>query len=210
MTAGGFFRWLIPIAVSAFLALPATAQTEGGKKKEIKTYDLPTPGEAPKVEGKKKKAPMGVKSLASRPEAMADEKLDQAINALDELIEMTAEDDPSKPEFLARKAELFWDKAENYFNKAYGDEMFLKLKNAQDTGGDAAFAAAQAEQQAYLDARAQWQNKTVQVYMEVVDDYPGYPGLDSVLYYLGFTLVQMDRGAEAFPFFSRIIREAPT
>ena len=209
MTVRGFNRFLMPLMASALFALPAMAQDAGGSK-EIKTYEMPTGDEKPAVEGKKKKEPLGVKALAPRPEAMADEKLDQAIRALDELIEMTAEDDPSKPEFLARKAELYWDKAENYFNKAYGNTMFESLRAAQDSGDEARIATVQAEQQVYLDERERWQLETVKVYGNVVDDYPGYPGLDAVLYYLGFTLVQMDNGAEAFPYFSRIIREAPT
>ncbi|NOZ01379.1 MAG: tetratricopeptide repeat protein [Deltaproteobacteria bacterium] len=213
MTVRGFLGIMVSVAASILLALPVAAGDKGGDdkggEKEIKTYKMPEAQPVQKIEGRKN-APMGVKSLAHRPRAMAEDKLDQAIKALDELIDMTAEDDPSKPEFLSRKAELYWDKAENYFNKAYGNEMFKKLKDAQDSGDETLLAAVKAEQQGYLDARKKWQNETVKVYEKIVDDYPGYPGLDAVLYYLGFTLVQMDRSTDAFPFFSRIIRETPT
>jgi len=209
MTAAGCCRLLTPVLVSAFLAVPGLAQE--GKQKEIKTYDLPDePTEPGPKQDEEKKAPMGIKALTTRPEAMADDKLEAAIQALDELIEMTAGDDPSKPEFLARKAELYWDKAENYFNKAYGDDMFHRLKAAQDSGDEGVIASTEAEQKAFLNARLQWQLKTIRVYEDIVENYPEYPALDSVLYYLGYTLVQMDRGADAFPFFSRIIREFPT
>ncbi len=192
----------------------AGAQTGGGKPPEksgeIKTYELTAPGAAAGAEKGKPATPMGVKALAARPELMADDKLEAAIATLNELIETTDEDDPSKPEYLARLAELFWDKAESYFNRAYGDEMFRRLRAAQEADDEAAVAAVEADQKALMEQRVFWQEQSVKVYRSIVDGYPEYPAIDAVLYYLGFTLVQMDRTADAYPFFARIIRETPT
>ncbi len=207
------------LVVAALAASPAFAQSKADKKAgaDIKTYSLPDAG-TPKgattdVLGDQKPKgpakPMGVKAIVSRPERMADEKLEQAIATLNQLIETTDEEDPGKPEYYARLARLYWDKAENFFNKAYGNEMFTRLKKAQDAGDDAAVAQVQTEQQELLKQRTYWEEETANAYMMVVDRYPNYLSLDSVLYLLGFTLVQMDRQDQAFPYFARVIREAP-
>lgn len=210
------FGFLLAVSM---IATPALAQTKGEKKPgaDIKTYSLPDSG-APKAgttdvlgDGKPKgpAKPMGIKAIAARPERMADEKLELAIVTLNQLIETTDDDDPGKPEYYARLARLYWDKAENFFNKAYGNEMFNRLKKAQDTGDEAGVAQVQAEQQELIKQRVNWQEETANAYMMVVDRYPNYINLDQVLYLLGYTLVQMDRQDQAFPYFARVIREAP-
>jgi len=177
----------------------ATAQSQRvSKGSQIKTYTLPTAETTPTVAGKPAKL-MGVKMIRPRPEAMADEKLEQAMATLNQIIETTEEDDPERPEYLTRLAELYWDKAENFFNKAYGNVMFNRMKTAQENGDPAAVDAVTAEQQALLKQRVYWQEQTAKTYRALLDRYPGYKNLDGILYYLGYTLVQMDRPDAAFP-----------
>ena len=207
------------LAIAGLLALaPASGRAQGGESKEsapVKSYALPpeaggpaAPVAMPGAEARKG-APMGVKQTAMRAGRMADEKLEEAISTLNQLIDASDDDDPSKPEYLARLAALYWDKAENFFNKAYGDELFLRLKAAQDAGDEAGVAQVQAEQAQLLKERVYWQEEAANVYMMIVDRFPDYPSIDSVLYYLGFALVQMDMQDKAFPYFTRIVREAP-
>ncbi|MBM4397741.1 MAG: tetratricopeptide repeat protein, partial [Deltaproteobacteria bacterium] len=66
------------------------------------------------------------------------------------------------------------------------------------------------DQAALLKQRSTWQNETVRAYKDVVDRFPDARNIDTVLYYLGYTLVQLDRGEEAFPYFTRIVRDIPT
>ncbi len=182
---------------------PAVAQSGGS---QVKTYELPKVEPTPASTGAPSKI-LGVKALRPRPAAMADEKLEQAMQTLNQIIETTEEDDPERPEYLTRLAELYWDKAENFFNKAYGDAMFQRMTQAKARGDGAAVAALTAEQQDLLKQRAYWQGQAVKTYRNLVDRYPTYKNLDSVLYYLGYTLTQMDKPAEGFPFFSRLVRE---
>lgn len=206
------------LAVGGLLALaPMSGRAQSGESKEpaqVKSFSLPEADGAPVpmpmtgVE-QRKGAPMGVKQTAMRAGRMADEKLEEAISTLNQLIDTADDDDPSKPEYLARLAALFWDKAENFFNKAYGDELFARLKAAQDANDEPALAAIQGEQAQLLKERAYWQEEAANVYMMIVDRFPDYPSIDSVLYYLGFALVQMDMQDKAFPYFTRIVREAP-
>lgn len=154
--------------------------------------------------------PIGIKELTVRPEVMADEKLEAAIATLNQLIESTDEDDPSKPEYLARLAGVYWDKADSFMAKAQSDEMYIRLRAAQDAGNDAEVARIEAEQKALMQQCDYWRGQAVKVYERIVNGYPEYPALDEVLYNLGFSLVQMDRAADAYPYFARIIRETPT
>jgi len=156
------------------------------------------------------KTPLGVKDIAAKREVKSEEKLDQAIHTLEQLIAETPDEDPSKPEFLVRLADVYWDKGEALFNKAYGDEMFRRIKEAQDAGDTQAVARLEAEQNELLKKMREWQERCVKVYKRIVDNYPEYPALDAVLYYLGYTLVQIDRADEAYQYFARIIRESPT
>ncbi len=207
-------RFATMVVVLAF-AGTAFAQTAEKDRDKIKSYDLPaaatpTPEkDAGRKEPTKKVVPMSVKSTAPKVGAMADEKLEDAVTALKQLIETTDDSDPDKPEYYTRLAELYWDKAENFFNKAYGNEMFQKLKTFQDLGDEAGIAKVQEEQAALLAQRLYWQQQTVSAYKDVVDRFPSYRNIDSVLYYLGFTLVQIDKQAESFPYFIRIVRDSP-
>lgn len=203
--------------VASFLSVTALAQEaeKAGNKKDIQTFSLPegakpvdTPPEMMRTA--KPAVPMGVRSIKTKSEVMADEKLEAAIASLNELIEMTDEDDPGKPEYLEKLGELYWDKAENFFNRAYGDEIFKEINSAQESGDETALATANAKQADLLKQRAYWQEETTNAYKIVVNNYPTYENLDSALYYLGFTLVQMDRMKDAFPYFARIVRERPT
>ena len=205
------------LATAAVLVLaPVSGRAQHADPKDpakVKSYTLPAEAGGPAMPmplsgGEARKgAPMGVKQTAMRAGRMADEKLEEAIATLNQLIEASDDDDPSKPEYLARLAALYWDKAENFFNKAYGDELFLRLKAAQDAGDEAGVAQVQAEQAQLLKERVYWQEEAANVYMMIVDRFPDYPSIDSVLYYLGFALVQMDMQDKAFPYFTRIVRE---
>ena len=205
MKRRGWVVFWFGMGVSSLAA--AQSDQTPGRPGEIKTYQLTAP--APAGEKGKPAAPMGVKSIVSRPEAIADENLEAAIATLNQLIETTDDNDPSKPEYLSRLADLYWDKAESFFNKAYGNEMFARLRAAQEAGDEAGVAAVEADQKALIQQRTFWQEQAVTAYRSIVDGYPEYPALDSVLYYLGFALVQMDRPADAYPYFARIIRETP-
>jgi tetratricopeptide (TPR) repeat protein len=211
---------VLGLAVALAGAGQASAQTksESNSPKNIQTFSLSDQGgssaqtasellKAQKTDSKGK--PLGVETISVRPEAMAEEKLEASIAALNELIEMTDDDDPSKPEYLARLAETYWDKAENFFNKAYGDEIFKRLRAAQEAGNEALVEAVQADQRSLMEQRSFWQQESANVYRRVVDSYPEYPAIDETLYYLGFALVQMGMQAEAFPYFARVVREAP-
>jgi len=153
--------------------------------------------------------PLDVRGISARAGAMSDDKLEASIATLNDLIEETDDDDPSKPEYLARLGEVYWDKAENFLNKAQGNEMNARLRKATEAQDEAAIQAIEAEQKDLMEQREFWQLESVSAYRRVVDYYPEYPAIDETLYYLGFALVQMGRQAEAFPYFARLVREAP-
>jgi tetratricopeptide (TPR) repeat protein len=180
-----------------------------GQKETIESFEQKRE-EAQPQEAQKRKGPIGVKDIAAKREIKSEKKLEDAIHTLKQLIGETPDDDPAKPEYLSRLADLYWDKGEALFNKAYGNEMFERMKAAQDAGDEGGVAALEAEQRALLQQMQYWQEQCVKVYKGIVDNYPEYPSLDAVLYYLGYTLVQINKADEAYPYFARIIRESPT
>lgn len=209
-------RAMLLVGCISLVSPVAFAQKAKAKKDQgtaVKTFDLPESSggaaSAMPLEGvtARKGAPMGVKHTASRVEQMADEKLEELISTLNLMIDQADDDDEIKAEYLNRLAKVYWDKSENFFNKAYGDELFEQLRAAQLANDEAGVAAAEAQQAAYLQERQHWQEEAANVYMMIVDRFLDYPNLDSVLYYLGFALVQMDMQHKAFPYFTRIVRE---
>jgi tetratricopeptide (TPR) repeat protein len=194
-------------AIQCFLLLlPGFALAQ---KETIESFEQKREETQPQ-EVQKRKGPIGIKDIAAKKEIKSEKKLDEAISTLKQLIAETPDDDPAKPEYLSRLADLYWDKGEALFNRAYGNEMFQRIKAAQDAGDEKAVAELEAEQRALLQQMQYWQEQCVKVYKGIVDNYPEYPSLDAVLYYLGYTLVQINKPDEAYPYFARIIRESPT
>lgn len=199
---------LIAIFVIFFPTFGAAQADSSGKKGEIKIFQLETK-DAPVLPKERKMGPMGVKSIAPKAELMAEEKLEEQIATLNELIESTDDEDPIKPEYYARLADVYWDKAENFFAKAMGDEIFRRLREAQESENEAEIKRIEEEQKLYLQQRKYWQEEAIKVYQGIVAKFPNYPELDSILYSLGYSLVLADRQAEAFPYFTRIVRDKP-
>ncbi len=206
------------VGIAAILCCgPAFAQTETGKG--IQAFSLAEEGGSGTTSvaellsaqetGAQGTKPLDVRGISARSGRMSDDKLEASIATLNDLIEETDDDDPSKPEYLARLGEVYWDKAENFFNKAQGDEITGRLRKAIEANDDKSIAAIEAEQKDLMEQREFWQMESVSAYRRVVDSYPEYPAIDETLYYLGFALVQMGRQAEAFPYFARLVREAP-
>jgi tetratricopeptide (TPR) repeat protein len=139
----------------------------------------------------------------------AEDKLDAAIETLQQLIETADDSDPQKPEYIARLAESYWDKAEFYFAKAYGDEMFMAINKAQVSGNTAEQERLLALQNEYLNKKIQWQGETIKTYEMIIQKYSSYKNLDSVLYYLGFTLTLIGKAQEGMEHLTRILKEYP-
>lgn len=213
----------VGLGTSIFLALftvlgVSVATAQNAPERNIQSFSLSDEGDTQATsvaellssqeqgEGGK---PLDVRGISARAGAMSDDKLEASIATLNELIEETDDDDPSKPEYLARLGEVYWDKAENFFNKAQGNELMARLRAAIEANDSASIAAIEAEQKDLMEQREFWQLESVSAYRRVVDNFPEYPALDETLYYLGYALVQMGRQAEAFPYFARLVREAP-
>lgn len=213
---------LLAAVAASFLAASAgfsvTASAQVAREKSVQTFSLSddgAPGGASvldilKSEDQEKGAkPLGVEGIHSRPKAMADEKLEASIATLNDLIEESDDDDPSKPEYLARLGEVYWDKAENFFNKAQGDQITSRLRQAIEAKDEGTIQKIEAERADLMEQRAYWQMESVNAYRRVVDNFPEYPALDETLYYLGFALVQMGKQVDAYPYFARLVRESP-
>ncbi|MBM4387492.1 MAG: hypothetical protein FJ088_07105, partial [Deltaproteobacteria bacterium] len=181
------------------------AQQKKSGKPEVQTYSEKK--ESPK-EPERIAPVLKAAELAPKRKLVAEEKLTAAIETIKTLIEST-NDSNDRAEFLTRLAEMYWDKSESFFNKAYGDEMFKAVTAAQDKGDEAEVKRLAEKQQEYLSLRLKWQEETVNVYKMVVDTYPQYKNVDSVLYYLGFTLTLMQKPDDGYQYFVRILRETP-
>lgn len=135
------------------------------------------------------------------------DSLDRSIEDLLSLLDI--EDESKKPKILERLAEIYWEKSEYFYGIAYGNDWFHRLAKAQKSSDKQAVKKIRTEQKKLLKQRTFWQQQAINVYKSIITKYPSYPDMDTTLYYLGYTMVMMKRGEEAYPYFVRLVREYP-
>ncbi len=191
------FKNLVTVLLILCMAgLPALAKTDKASKKK---------SDKDKVF---RKAPtLGVQGIEGREQVFEIDSLNNSIEDLQSLLDI--EEDSEKPKTLERLAEIYWEKAEYYYSLAYGNKLFHRLALAQQKNDKKAVAKIRAQQQQLLQLRAYWQQQAVNIYKTIVIKYKNYSDLDTTLYYLGYTLVMMGRGDEAYPYFIQLVREFP-
>lgn len=156
-----------------------------------------------------KRAPVEFKDIVPQKEVQALEKLESAIDVIITLIEETEDDDPQKPEYLARLAELYWDKSYTYFMKAYSNEIMDAIANAREKGNKGEEDALIDKQNKLLELQEHWQDESIKTYKVIIEKNPDYLNTDMVLYYLGYNLSSIGRNDEGIEYFIKLIRDFP-
>ncbi len=139
----------------------------------------------------------------------SEEKLQAAIDSLYSIIDYADDEDPQKPGYLARLADLYWQKAESYFMSANSDEMDRKLNDARDSDNADRLLEAEDEKQRLLDMQVEWRQKAIKIYKELESKYPDYDKMDMVLFYLGNFLGQMQEAEGSYEYYVKLITRYP-
>jgi TolA-binding protein len=128
---------------------------------------------------------------------------DALITKVRSLIEVSAEDDPQKPDFYFRAGELYVENQRFYFNQAHAlDQKIFELPPARR-------APLQAEQQGYLKQEQRWLLEAVKAYIGA-SRYPKYERMDEVLFRLAALLMSVKKDDQAREYFHRLIKDYPT
>ncbi|MCB9531633.1 MAG: tetratricopeptide repeat protein [Myxococcales bacterium] len=123
------------------------------------------------------------------------ERTETALHRLRQLVDDTPERDPTRAEYMFRLAELYYDRARYYEQRAYrrrDDAYDLRDLNPQRAVAYEEAANADLEQS---DAFA---NQAIALYADIYEQYyDTYDDIDAVLYYLGANMLQLGQNDAA-------------
>jgi tetratricopeptide (TPR) repeat protein len=180
-----------------------TPKIEGsGPVKDVKKVD-PAAKKGPSKPGLSAEDLYRVKPSAS------EEKLQAAIESLYRIIDYSEDDDPEKPVYYARLANLYWEKAETYFMQAYSDEMDKEVSQAEKDNDQEAIRQAEAKRELLLNSQKEWRRKAIKIFQEIEQKYPDYDKLDMVLFYLGNFSTQMGDSEAGYEYYKKLVTLFP-
>jgi outer membrane assembly lipoprotein YfiO len=109
-----------------------------------------------------------------------------------------AERDQSKTEDAIEEFEIF---VERYPNSELMPEVRTKLRDARDRLSESQYLVG------YFYFRQQWYPGAIIRFRDVLERDPEFTGRDAIYFYLAEALYQIQRGAEALPYYERLIAE---
>src|SRR5262245_5527318 len=128
------------------------------------------------------------------------------IDKMRQLISITPDTDPDKPDFIFRLAELYNEKRQyNNFKARELDEKIFVVKSAGEK------SRLKSEQAGYEREEKRWLLEAAKTYILVASNprFASYPKMDEVLFYLGYMLQQVKRNDDARVFFLRLVKDYP-
>ena len=102
-------------------------------------------------------------------------------------------------------ADFYWDLAEFYGFQALAEEIVGPLHEATERNDKAAIKKYTNMQTALNNKKAEFQAKTIEVYKEVIRDFPNTPQLDEIRYFLAYNLTEMGNPVEGVQVYTELI-----
>lgn len=185
------------------LASPAQAQQD---KEETQLSDVKVKqAEKPTLEGESE-GPMKT-SIVGDKKVESVKKTDEAIQQLKDLLKATPRDNPQRAEFLFNLAEMYWDKSRFYEQGSYARQS--ECFSYRDQGDAKKEAQCEQGRKDMLNESKRWKEESVQLYVEIIRNFPTFKDLDEVYFYLGANLMEVGKKKEAIEFFKRLINDFP-
>lgn len=191
------------LVVLAFTMSTQVASAQEDKKEIAVEASKPTMDSREKVETDTSPKDIFVVEKQSQ----SAKKLDQQIVQMKKLIDRAPKDNPQRAEFLFNLSELYWEKSKYYEQESFAkqDECF-KL---QDAGEEGKAKACTVSRKRMLDESKRLREESVQLYVDIIKNYPDFKNLDQVYYYLGANLMEVGKREEALDIFRRLIADYP-
>jgi len=114
----------------------------------------------------------------------------------------------NKKELAALKFRL----GENYFEEAmafFNQAMRLDDKLAKDPTNERLRAQIERQKKGLRKKEDTWRLKAIELYKQISKEYPNYPGRDQVLFYLAYSLWDMEKYKEALTTYRQMIKNYP-
>ncbi len=134
-------------------------------------------------------------------------KIDEGIVRMKTLIDKAPKGNPQRADFLFNLSELYWEKS-----KWYEQESFIKQDECfalQDAKEDGKAKACEITRKKMLEESKRLREESVEIYVDIIRNYPQFKDLDQVYYYLGANLMEVNKRDEALDIFRRLIADYP-
>jgi len=205
-------------ALASTLAVPAIARAAGesttpansGKaryqkqEKEIQgaaQTNLTKPA-APPPQQKETGPTITVDQFIFQKQGQIQKLVDAQIIKMRRLIQVTQDDDPQKPDFDFRLAELYAEKQRFYFSSAHQlDQKIFDAPPAQKV-------TLQNQQKGYEQTQQKWLLAAVGAYIDATK-FKKYERMDEVLFKLAYLLTSVKKEDKALEYFRRLIKDYP-
>ena len=138
--------------------------------------------------------------------AKEQQKRDETIKVLKQLIKDTPNDDPEKPDYFRRLAELLWGKGDFYKQRAFGYDDEIRKTERSDPARHEQLKRLKQED---LARSLQYRQDTNRVYEAIRKAYPKYAKMDQVLFYLGYNYKESGDAEQAQGAFIDLIKKFP-
>jgi len=196
----------IALVAALLVATPLSAQTKGEFEQQgVRTFKR----------AEDKAEAVGGPSAASnvnpwlKTQSRELEALDNEIEAVKQLIEMSDPTDVEVPDYYMRLADLYWEKSLWYENQLYSEALASERDQAEKSGDAVLIQKSQAREAEYKTLMGQWREQTVDTYKMIAQQYPNHPNVDAVYYYLGIYLNALGRADEGRDYYIRVVTEFP-
>ena len=189
-------------------ALPAPRANDAKNVKrtpvEVKEIERRfTKPQAPAPRAAEQARPVGVEEFLQVRRAGMKRINDALITKIRSLIRTADGEDPQKPDFYFRAAELYSENRQYYFERARAlDQKIFEL--TPDRRGPL-----QAEQKGYERQEGAWLLEAVKAYIEATR-FPKYERMDEVLFRLASLLTAAKKDDQAREYFHRLIKDYPS
>ncbi|HXT94990.1 MAG TPA: tetratricopeptide repeat protein, partial [Polyangia bacterium] len=124
------------------------------------------------------------------------------IDKMRRLIQVTADDDPQKPDFLFRLGELYSEKQQYFFNKVHALDQKIYESPPNQRG------TMLSEQKKYQSEQEKWLLEAVKAYIGATN-FRKYERMDEVLFRLAYLLTSVKKEDKAREYFHRLIKDYP-
>ena len=146
--------------------------------------------------------PLTLEQFVDERPAQDQAMVDAHIAKMRRLLQVTADDDPQKPDFWFRLGELYAEKLRTFAAQARALEPKLAATPPAER------PALEAQRRAYESARQKWLLEAVKAYIAATK-YRTYERMDAVLYKLIQLLASVGKDDQAREFFLRLQRDYP-
>lgn len=200
--------WLIAVALvlgSVGFAQPSWAQED---KEETEVTAFTRKKEERKANPNTKTKPSYKAKIVEREfNLKAQQKRDETIRLLWDLVNSSDANDPDRPEYLFQLAEALWEKSKYFEQKAFKtqDEMYA-ARDAKDRGTESRLKQRMQDE---LQESTQQRVKATEVYVMIINDHDNYSKIADVYYFLGSNLIEIGKRAQALRIFRKLLQEYP-